>query len=105
MAQIELLCAFFDRTEQTLQASTKIRSLADIRLGLRVVAAQQEHGGSRGDGSENLRIAFRGEFQALSQHEIILVPNHQAGGDHIEKAGSQPSVESPECVSRHYRHD
>jgi hypothetical protein len=38
-----------------------------------VIAAQQKHRRSCGDCRENFGIAFRREFQALGQHEAILV--------------------------------
>src|SRR6266851_2174338 len=72
IAQVEFFGALLDRTQQALQAAAQVRRLADVRLSL-FVAAKQEHGGSgRGDG-EDFGIAFRREFQALGQHEIILV--------------------------------
>ena len=56
-----------------MQAAAKIRGLADVRLGLCVLAAQQEYRWRGRDGGEDFRIAFGGEFQALGQHAIILV--------------------------------
>jgi hypothetical protein len=42
IAQVQLLCALFDGTEQPLQAAAQIGRLADVGLGLRVGSAQQE---------------------------------------------------------------
>ena len=97
IAQIEFLCALFDRTQQALQAAAKIRSLADVRLGLGVFAAQQEHSRRGGDGGEDFRVAFGGELQALGQHEIIVSRVFTA--DLIQKE-SQPPVQPSEIMGK-----
>ncbi len=73
VAQIEPLVAFCDRAEQALETAAEVGSLADVRFHLRVLPAKQEHGQSGGDGGEDFGVAFGGEFQAVGQHEAILV--------------------------------
>ena len=63
----------FRRPEKTLQAATQVGGLADVGLGLGIVAAEEEDCRRRGSGGENFRIAIGNEFQALSQHLGILV--------------------------------
>ena len=75
VAQVELLRAFLERAEQTLQAAAEVGGLADVGLGVGIFAAQEEDSRGRGDCGEDLRISLRDEFQALGQHEVILVRN------------------------------
>src|SRR5260370_36694625 len=65
IAQIELLRAFFDPSQQPLQAATQIGCLADVRLGLRGFSAPQEYGRSRWHRSEDLDIPIWCRLQTL----------------------------------------
>src|SRR5579872_7562453 len=59
VAQVELLGPFLDWTEQSLQSSPQICGLADVRIGLRILAPQQEHGRRRRHCGKDIEIPFR----------------------------------------------
>ena len=67
------LRAVLRRAEEALQAAAQVGGLADVGLGLGIVAAEQEDGrGGRG-GGEGFGVAIGDELEALGQHEVILV--------------------------------
>ena len=72
VAQVQS-AGLFRRAEEALQAAAQVGGLADVGLGLGIVAAQEEDGGRGWSGGENFRIAIGSEIQALGQHEAILV--------------------------------
>ena len=59
--------------EEALQAAAQVGSLADIGLGLGIVAAKQKDGRRGRNGGECFRVAIGDELEALGQHEVILV--------------------------------
>ncbi len=61
------------RAEKPLQAAAQVGGLADVGLGLGIVAPQEEDCGRGRSGGENFRVAIGDEFQALGQHWVILV--------------------------------
>jgi len=63
----------FGRPEKALQTAAQVGGLADVRLGLRIVAAEEEYCWRGWSGGEDFRIAVGNEFQALGQHVVILV--------------------------------
>jgi hypothetical protein len=71
--QIQPFRPFSCGIEQPVQAAAKVCRLAEIRLGLRVFAAQQKYGWRRGNGVENLGAIFGHELDPLGQHKVILV--------------------------------
>ena len=73
IAQVQLPGALLDRTKQALEAPTQVGSLADVRFGLSVLATKQKDGGRGRNAGKGRGIAFGNEFQALSQHEVIVV--------------------------------
>src|ERR1700686_365150 len=72
IAQVELFRALLDGPEQPLQAPSQIRSLGDVGLGLRIRSPHKKHRRGCRYGGEYFRIPFRCEFQALSQHKVIV---------------------------------
>jgi hypothetical protein len=48
-----------------MQPPSEVGSFADVRLGLRVVAAKQENGWSGRNFGEKFRVAFGDKLQAL----------------------------------------
>jgi hypothetical protein len=55
-----------------LQPTPKVGSLADIGLGIRILAAQEKHCRS-GGGGKDLGVSFRMELDAFGQHLPILI--------------------------------
>lgn len=72
VAQVELFRALLNRAKQALEASAEIGCFADVGLGLRVLAPQEEHGRAGWHGSKQLGIVFGHEFKTLGQHSSIL---------------------------------
>ena len=62
------LRALFRRAEETLQAAAQVGGLADVGLGLGIVAAEKEDGRRGGNGGEDFRVAIGDELEALGQH-------------------------------------
>src|SRR5208283_5489288 len=73
MAQIEAFGALFRRGKQSLQPPPQVSSLADIRLGIRILAAQSKHSRGSGHSGEDLSVSFRPELDAFGQHLEIVV--------------------------------
>ena len=65
--------AVLGRAEQALQAAAQVGGLADVGLGLRIGAAEEEDRGRSGDGGESFGVAVGDELEALGQHGFILV--------------------------------
>ena len=65
--------ALFRRAEEALQPAAQIGGLADVGLGLGIVAAQDKDRRGGRSGGEDFRVAIGDEFQALGQHSGILV--------------------------------
>ena len=63
----------FRRAEEPLQAAAQVGGLADVGLGLGIVAAKEEDCRRGRSGGEDFRIAIGDEVQALGQHWAILV--------------------------------
>src|SRR5438270_6656082 len=59
--------------QQPLQAASKVGRLADIGLGVGILAAQKKHGRSGGYGGEDLGVSFRAELEAFGRHKAIVV--------------------------------
>ncbi len=72
IAQVEPSCALFGRRKQSLQPPPQVGSLADVGLGVRILAAQKKHGGGGGYGGEDLGVSFRTELYAFGQHNWIV---------------------------------
>ncbi|PYX69513.1 MAG: hypothetical protein DMG78_21780 [Acidobacteria bacterium] len=72
IAQVQLLRALFDGTEQALEATTQVGGLADVGLGGGILATQEEDGWGDRNAREYVGIPVRGEFDALGQHTSIL---------------------------------
>ena len=70
--QIEPLRPLFRRGKQPLQPPPKVGSLADVRLGVCILAAQEKHGRRSGDGGEDVAVTFRLELDALAEHSPIV---------------------------------
>jgi hypothetical protein len=69
----ELLAVFHGRTEQPLEASPQVRSLADVRLRLRIVAAKKKYSWRCWNHGPDFSITGGHELEAGSQHKAILV--------------------------------
>ena len=68
ISQVEALGAFFRQGKQPLQPAAQVGRLADVGLGVRILAAQKKHGGGSGYGGEDLGVSFRPELDTLAQH-------------------------------------
>ena len=69
IAQVEFLTVFRRRAQQPLEAPAQIRSFADVRLRLGIVATKEKDGGRSWNRSKRLRITGRDKFYAASQHK------------------------------------
>ena len=56
-----------------MKTTAKVGRFADVRLGLSVFSAQEEHCWRRWYRGEELGIVVGSEFQAFGQHGTILV--------------------------------
>jgi hypothetical protein len=72
VAKVEFLGAFFDGTQQSLQAPTQVGGFADVRLGVCMLAAQEEDCWAGRNGGENFGVSLWREFDPLSQHSLIV---------------------------------
>jgi hypothetical protein len=61
------------RAEQPLEASPQVRGFADVRLRLRIVAAEKKNGRRSWNRGPELSIVGRGELKGVGQHQVILV--------------------------------
>jgi hypothetical protein len=68
MAQIEALRVILRSGKQALQPPPKVGGLADVGLGVCVLAAQKKHSWGGGYGGEDLGVSLRAELEALGQH-------------------------------------
>ena len=59
--------------KQPLQPPPKVGSLADVRLGARILAAQKKYSRGGGYDGEDGAVMFRAELDAFSQHKTIVV--------------------------------
>ena len=79
VAQVQFAGMAVDGAEQALQAAAQVRSLADVWLAGLVLSAQQKDCRTRRRGGEQVRVAVRQEFNALGEHEEILVHHRDTG--------------------------
>ena len=68
MAEVEALRMILRSGKKALQPPPKVGSLADVGLGVRILAAQKKHSRGRGYGGEDLGVSFRAELDAFGQH-------------------------------------
>jgi hypothetical protein len=59
-------------TEEPLQTTPEIRALADVRLGLRIVPAEQENSRRWRHSGEERGVLGRNELEALGKHKLIV---------------------------------
>ena len=62
----------YRRTEKSLQSTSQIRRLADVRLGLRIVSAKQKYSRGRRNSREELGVLGRNELEAGGKHGFIV---------------------------------
>jgi len=60
------------RTKESLQTTSEIRGLADVRLGLRIVSAKQENSRCWWQSREEFGVTGRDELEAIRKHELIV---------------------------------
>ena len=72
IAQVELFAQFGRRTEQTLQAPPQVCGFGDVRLGLRIVPAQQKNRRRSRHGGKQFNVLRGDELQLGGEHESIL---------------------------------
>src|ERR1700722_5502493 len=63
----------FRRAEEPVQTAAQVGGLADIGLGLRIGAAEEENGRGRWSGGEGFGVAGWIKLEALGQHGFIVV--------------------------------
>ena len=85
LAQVQLAGLSFDGAEQALQAAAQVRGLADVGLAGFVLSTQQKHRRTRRNGGEQLGVAVGSEFDALGEHEEILVHHGDTEGTEAMK--------------------
>src|SRR5260370_22513822 len=73
MAQVEAFRMLLRRGKQPLQPPPKVGRLADIGLGVGILAAQKKHSRGGGYGGEDIGVNFRAELDAFGQHKAIVV--------------------------------
>ena len=72
---------FCGRAEQPLEAAPQIGGLADVGLGLWVVAPQEENSWGRRNSIKNVGIILRDEFPLMEEHKGILEGFTTKGGE------------------------
>src|SRR5437879_13922245 len=59
--------------KQSLQPPSEVSRLADVGLGVGILAAQKKYSRGGGYGGKDLGVSFRAELDAFSQHKAIVV--------------------------------
>src|ERR1700674_231428 len=72
MAQVEALRMLLRSGQEALEPPSKVGSLADVGLGVGILAAQKKHRRGSGYVGEDLGVSFRAELDAFGQHSTIV---------------------------------
>jgi hypothetical protein len=104
-AKIESLAALLWNCQQSHQPATQIRRLTDVWLSLSVFTPQQEDRGVGGYRSENFDVPLGLEWQANTEHLLILKSFGRRSTKHTElMQGTTTLVKVECCQSRERAH-